>query len=281
MTSSIYEYALAMNLNAATFPQSGTFTDFNDRMRLIMAQLALLQGDGGGRNVLDGVPYVYSAVADDTEITIEETINTATLPEGFLLAFRVAAPDAHPQATATGVPNPVWLRVNGVSSPLVPPGRGTLENFALREGGVYFATFVSGEWHLLSTPAVDEKSDRPTYAVEGTAGELSLLGEYINSTLIIEKDGVTNPTGVLNIIIPAKLLQRWPVGSWISIFQQNHITVRVTFDDPIAAAPVTLRGAGAGNVYPVGKIVNEFVHFKIMRVSTLEMVVQLFPRGVR
>lgn len=270
--------------NDDLFPQTGTFGQFNDTMRLVMAYLAQFQADAGGGaetggaaavvRALNGTPYAVT-VSEDGTATLAETIPTPT-PQGFLLLFRCYLSNTGAVTGVFGNANPLWLSINGAAHPLQGPrGQSTFGNFELRQDALYLAVFTGDRWQLLSTASVAEPADKLIHREIATGGALTLRGEHINSSVIIQAVAAT-----LTLTIPAALLDRWPVHSWVEVFQLRHSAVTLRFDDP-TATPVLLKPYSSGGAVPAGVVLNNVVHFRLMRTSPLAITFLDYPRGVR
>lgn len=294
MSESLYDYGTEHPLNASLdrFPASGTFGEFNDRMRSLMAAVAQFLRDSGGQAIADLDPLVVTtSFAEDGTLVVQEPVATP-LPRGFLLLFRVQLTGAHPQLIAVdGNANPLWINVGGNAHPVVLPGERTPANFTFRTGSIYLAVFTGSSWQVISNPYVADGydyaspgaaigADRPLYTEEATGGAFTLEAAHINSTLLLTNDPA-NSSGALAITIPAKLHLRWPEGSWIDIVQIKHSDVTIAFDDPIQASPVWLSAVGVGGSVPAGTLVNNLVFFRLMRTSPLTITYLNYPRGVR
>ena len=84
----------------------------------------------------------------------------------------------------------------------------------------------------------------------------------------------------LYVTIPAKLTDRWPVGSWIDIFQFNHKDVTIAFDNP-SNTVVELAAVGTGGAVPAGTLLNNVVYFRLARLTTAAIEFLPHARGIR
>lgn len=292
MTETVYDFDTdpAHNATAERFPASGTFTEFNDRMRALMAAQARFLADGGGASPLAMSSVVNVITAEDGTLTLEEPVS-APLPTGFLLTFRLAVSSTHPLLVAVhGFKNAPWLYVGGAAHPLKAPGGATFANFALRQESIYQAVFDGAAWQLLSNPFIANGydyaspgaaigADHPIYAFEATDGLVSIEAKHIGSTLYLTRDPA-NTGGSLAFTIPAKLTDRWPVGSWIDVFQFNHKNVTIAFDNPRETV-VELGAVGNGGAVSAGTLLNNVVYFRLARLTTGAIDFLPHTRGVR
>lgn len=274
MTDSLYDYDTAASGNETAFPRSMVFSDFNDAMRLIMAQTAQHIADAGGGPPPDASVSVYmTSVSRDGEVVPVETIPSPT-PVGCLLLFRFAVGDTGPGTNVNGHSNPLWLTVNGAGHPVVAPRRqSTPGNFELRSQSLYLAVFTGSAWQVLSTMQVEVPADRDVIREVPSGGNLTLNAGHINNSVLIQ-----SVTSTLTLTIPVALLDRWPVHSWIEFHQQRFSNVIIQFD---GATSTLLKPYGSGNAHPAGVVLNNYVHFRLIRASALDILFIEYPRGVR
>ena len=292
MTETVYDYDAdpARNATAERFPSSGTFTEFNDRMRALMAAYAGYLADGGGVAPLSMSSVVNVVTAEDGTLTLVEPVS-APLPVGFILTFRLTISTTHPLLVAVhGFKNAPWLYVGGAAHPLKAPGGTTFANFALRQASIYQAVFDGAAWQLLSNPFIASGydyaspgaaigADHPIYAFEATDGLVDIEAKHIGATLYLTRDP-SNTANSLAFTIPAKLTDRWPVGSWIDIFQFNHKDVTIAFDNP-SNTVVELAAVGTGGAVPAGTLLNNVVYFRLARLTTAAIEFLPHARGIR
>jgi hypothetical protein len=270
--TSLYEYALAAAGNETSFPRSMVFSEFNDAMRTLMAQQALHMLDEGGSAPANAT-LILSAVSRDGEVVPLEAIPSPT-PVGCLLMFRFMVSDTGPSTGVFGHSNPLWLTVNDASHPVVGMRRqSTPGNFELRTESLYLVVFTGSAWHVLSSLAMEAPADRAVIREVPAGGNLTLRAEHLNSSVLIQA-----LASELTLTIPVQLLDRWPVHSWIEFHQQRFATVRIQFD---GATSAVLLPHGSGNLHPAGVLLNNYVHFGLIRASPLDVLFIEYARGVR
>lgn len=273
VTRTLYDFVTDRAGNAQTPPEGFLIKGmnsklYNNSMREYVAKKARFRDDSTA--IVASYVTGPDAVGSDVSLTLAQAGGFMDPPPvGLLLGFRVSSLNS----------NPLWLTIDGTNFYPVKGARGTnLLPSSLQPDSLYLCVFNGMEWQLLGNQKGTRRSGQ-AIRTRTDAVTLDLQATDLENTVAFVDSGAAG--GSVTLVISDEMLTRWPIGGCIEFLNINYKSeVGISVDQSIVV-PTSWDGGDGSRKLPLTTQSNEFVHFKLLRTTALELRPILNPRFVR